>query len=146
MSKSKIGYKVLSIGNNKLWSVYATSISQKGIQIQLGVEYEVNKLTVPLVKGTKLFAFTDLKSAKEYLQERRGSMSTIGPFCIYKAKLNNPVANGWFTQLVWELNDVIEIFKGNKEVMNRCLWYKTKPDFDNSVVCTSIKLIEKVEV
>lgn len=145
-TKKRFGYKVVVVRDNKRLSAYTSRIDRLSDipEIAAGqvVTYVPMRVTKPIIKGTKLFAFLKKGDAKKYSTYSRGKLVEV-----WRCELRNPIVNGW-------LNDVVGYRYGtenNSTLESLIRWFEqasTHPHsdtFPSCCVCDSVKLLKKVK-
>jgi len=135
MSKTTTVYKVLDKLDGKLVSGYSRNPYKK--------EYNIGKTTLP-VPGTKLFAFTNLKEAKDYSER-----SFTAGFLIFEAEAVNVKKNGWLNHPITDLNTLRRLFEltdySEPVNTNGREQHMSNAHFNSCVVCDSIKLTRQIQ-
>lgn len=93
-------------------------------------EYRVGRWTFPMPK-TKLFAFANIKEAREYLEIKNNAF-------LYCAEAENVESNGWIDYQI----DMLEVVQ---DLFARHRMHKPAPRWSSAVVCDAIRLIKRIK-
>ena len=104
------------------------------------VKYSINNWTVPKVKNTKLFAFTGLTAAKEFMNN-----SLSEGFRIFTCEVKNPRKK---PTIIFSFSEVVEYWRLRKQKKKTShIAIRTKYKYGGSCIsCDSIKLLEEVKM
>jgi hypothetical protein len=149
--KKKYYYKVICKHGRKLLSSAIHPDNDFDINSDFCIRYKINKWTYPKVKGTKLFVFSSLKDAQNYIWHHN-----ILPWDlkIYKCEIkglkrNQPVIRfiDFDFLLERERGDTIKFLKSffskKKHTYHGC--YITFEEGSDKHWCNAIKLIREVK-
>jgi hypothetical protein len=136
LAKKTIVYKVVRENSSgELVSVFVGRWEKNNAvrnKQRLTCHYKMNRVTVPIIAGTKLFAFTSRRQAFEYAR-RMGLFNTK----VFKAQAKNAYHNGWLNSYE-NLSRVRKIFESGRG------FYEPTDEFKSCVCCDSIKLLKEI--
>lgn len=132
-SQSKIMKKYYKVVNDDLSSAYVGSLY--GTK-SLSVTYKIGEWVEPNIKGTDLMVFSDLESARNFLNDKGWGTK------IFTCEVKNPRKRGLFIEnaTVSYILRAAKLRLKHKKFLN----WTDKPKIEGTVFCKAIKLLEEV--
>ena len=132
-------YKVVTNRNGLLGSSYVQQVKE------LNVEYKVGEWVRPNVEGTKLFVFSRLDDAKNFIVSNEDTVSS-GRMQIYTCSVLNPVYKyDKYIPSLLEISIIVNRIKKHQLCdLSSYLYSKADPAWPNTIYCDAVKLLELV--
>jgi len=125
-------YKVVKRNGKQLYSVSASMWSDIFITNpqRFNLEYTVGKLVYPKVDGSKIFCFSKLDSAKQFLSENHRCE-------IYECLVLNPTNKSYYCSSLGRIDD---IFDKKKDIG----FEDISIVYPNTIFCDAVCLVKRV--